>query len=476
MESIRTPSPPTDAMLPKETPRGADGDIDGLEPALSDVLTPSKQDGTPPGTLRKPIKFTYGSSNSLSSLPLPQAAPIDFRASGSSRAVASPPASPAALREQTSNASEKFDGVSFEEDPFRLSARDLDLREVIGTGAFGRVHTAKWRNTPVAVKVLFHDCSRDDVDMFHKEIKLMARLHHPNIAQFLGYAKLGPDELVLVLELFENGSLEQYVPKERPGVRTTLEFCRDMARAVEYLHGREPHITVHRDLKPPNFLVCKCLRIKLGDFGIARNLNSPRARLDASGGGIPRVSSSSKLSSPGGKTHFPASAKEARAAAGDLDSSRGPFFPGSAKEARAAAGDLDSSRGPLDITGSEYELTTECGTARFMAPEVASPAPDVARRKYREQADIFSLGLVFYYVWERKLPSVKGALNVDEHRAAINSGARPAFSRTPKAIRALIERMWAFNPTDRASAASVSSFLEACTVKPSLTGLGVKAP
>ena len=218
------------------------------------------------------------------------------------------------------------------------------------------------------VKVLFHDCSRDDVDMFHKEIRLMARLHHPNIAQFLGYAKLGPDELVLVLELFENGSLEQYVPKERPGVRTTLEFCRDMARAVEYLHGREPHITVHRDLKPPNFLVCKCLRIKLGDFGIARNLNSPRARLDASGGGIPRVSSSSKLSSPGGRTHFPASAKEARAAAGDLDSSRGPF----------------------DITGSEYELTTECGTARFMAPEVASPAPDVGRRRYNHYADVFS--------------------------------------------------------------------------------------
>ena len=150
------------------------------------------------------------------------------------------------------------------------------------------------------------------------------------------------------------------------------------------------------------------------------------------------------------------------------------------REARAAAGDLDSSRGPLDLTdsgrGSEYDLTTECGTARFMAPEVASPAPDVARKRYREQADIFSLGLVFYYVWERKLPSVKGALNVDEHRAAINSGARPAFSRTPKAIRALIEKMWAFNPTDRASAAMVSTFLEACTVKPSLTGLGVKAP
>ena len=457
MESIRTPSPPADARVPHETPRGADGDIEGLEPALSDVLTPSKEDAQPkqptPGRRLAPVKFTYGSGN------LPQPAPKGFRVVGGGRAMKSPPPSPA-LKEQTSNASEKFDGVlargEGEDDPFRLSARDLDLREIIGTGAFGRVHTAKWRNTPVAVKVLFHDCSRDDVGMFHKEIKLMARLHHPNIAQFLGYAKLGPDELVLVLELFENGSLEQYVPKERPGVRTTLDFCRDMARAVEYLHNmRGPAIVVHRDLKPPNFLVCKCLRIKLGDFGIARNLSSPRGLdLSSSGDGVPRVSSSSKLSSPGGKTHFPASAKEAR----------------------AAAGDLDSSRGPLDITGSEYDLTTECGTARFMAPEVASPAPDVARKRYREQADIFSLGLVFYYVWERKLPSVKGALNVDEHRAAINSGARPAFSRTPKAIRALIEKMWAFNPTDRASAAMVSTFLEACTVKPSLTGLGVKAP
>ena len=446
MESIRTPSPPADARAPHVTPRGADGDIEGLEPALSDVLTPSKEEPKrpTPGRRLPPVKFSYGSSN------LPQPAP--------KRAMASPPPSP--LPETPSNKSQDFDGVlargEGEDDPFRLSARDLDLREIIGTGAFGRVHTAKWRNTPVAVKVLFHDCSRDDVGMFHKEIKLMARLHHPNIAQFLGYAKLGPDELVLVLELFENGSLEQYVPKERPGVRTTLSFCRDMARAVEYLHNMRGSLVVHRDLKPPNFLVCKCLRIKLGDFGIARNLSSPRG-LDLSRDGVPRVSSSSKMTDDG-KTHFPASAKEAR----------------------AAAGDLDSSRGPLDLTdsgrGSEYDLTTECGTARFMAPEVASPAPDVARKRYREQADIFSLGLVFYYVWERKLPSVKGALNVDEHRAAINSGARPAFSRTPKAIRALIEKMWAFNPTDRASAAMVSTFLEACTVKPSLTGLGVKAP
>ena len=56
MESIRTPSPPADARVPRETPRGADGDIEGLEPALSDVLTPNKEEKPTPGRRLPPVK------------------------------------------------------------------------------------------------------------------------------------------------------------------------------------------------------------------------------------------------------------------------------------------------------------------------------------------------------------------------------------------------------------------------------------
>ena len=46
------------------------------------------------------------------------------------------------------------------------------------------------------------------------------------------------------------------------------------------------------------------------------------------------------------------------------------------------------------------DLTSNCGTVRFMAPEVA--AVDGARTQaYDSKADIFSLAMVYYFVWER---------------------------------------------------------------------------
>ena len=324
------PRTPRAAAGRTSTPRGADGAIPGLGPTLSSVLAQSAASMPPIIMMSEaPTSASEGSC-------------VD--ASGSTASGRS--------------------GV----DPCLIKHQDLELHGVLGKGQFGIVHRAMWRTTPVAVKVLYHDCSRDSNDCFKREIRLMARLHHPNIAQFLGYSKL--PELVLVLELFENGSLERYVPTYRPGVRTTLEFCRDMARAVEYLHGRRPHVLVHRDIKLPNFLVTKGLRVKLGDFGIACNLGSkqspgaaPRelAELDGSMGGLDL--SGGGLEPPrkgpvGGRlpTRSPAQLASdlkcrERMRNIHLDLSGGPEPP-------RKGGDPDAPHG-------EYELTAECGTVRF---------------------------------------------------------------------------------------------------------------
>lgn len=318
-------------------------------------------------------------------------------------------------------------------DAFRIDADTLEVGQIIGTGAFGTVRRARWQSTPVAVKVLFHDSTVDDWDMFKKEIRLMSQLHHPNIAQFLGWAHV--PGLALVVELFERGSLEAYVPRDRPGLKASLSFCVDMARAVEYLHGRRPKIVVHRDIKPPNFLVSKCLRIKLGDFGIARNIGVKKAPSpDASVRELPEGN-----------------------------------FDGSTRRGPSRADSFGTQDGGTE-DDTDNELTTECGTARFMAPEVASPSQGASgkRARYGHAVDVFSLSLVFYFVWERKLPAIAGVTNVEEHRNAIEAGGRPQFSRTPRVIRDLIRDMWSLFPEDRVSASEVCERLERCSVKSNL--------
>merc|ERR1719473_1877211 len=194
-----------------------------------------------------------------------------------------------------------------------------------------------------------------------------ATLHHPNIVQFLGYART--PALTLVIELFPEGSLERFVPREKPGQKTSLRFCIDMALAIEYLHSRQPSIVIHRDIKPANFLLTASLRVKLGDFGIARTRK---------GKGVDRTRSCESLATM-------------------LDSSmHGVSSLGSME---------DHAQADAELRVSGDDLTSNCGTVRFMAPEVA--AVDGARTQaYDSKADIFSLAMVYYFVWERALPGI----------------------------------------------------------------------
>ena len=127
---------------------------------------------------------------------------------------------------------------------WKISNDTLKLGVELGRGSFGIVMAAEWRHTPVALKILFADAQADDKVLFEKEVRMMATLHHPNIVQFLGYART--PALTLVIELFPEGSVERFVPREKPGQKTSLRFCIDMALAIEYLHSRQPSIVIHR--------------------------------------------------------------------------------------------------------------------------------------------------------------------------------------------------------------------------------------
>ena len=77
-----------------------------------------------------------------------------------------------------------------------------DPGNLLGSGAFGKVHQVTWRKTPAAAKVAHSSMPKEQKDLFLRELELMVRCRHPNIVQFLGYVD---SPFVIVMEVAFSG-------------------------------------------------------------------------------------------------------------------------------------------------------------------------------------------------------------------------------------------------------------------------------
>jgi serine/threonine protein kinase len=306
------------------------------------------------------------------------------------------------------------------------------------------VFQGSWQTTPVALKVLYDTTVAKNTALFEREVDTMARLHHPNIVQFLGFATFLPDgsndaQLGIVMELFKHGALEDYVSRASPTAarwiapRLKRRFCSEMAMALAYLHNRRPSFLVHRDIKPSNFMLTNSLRVKLCDFGLSRvfDRNRNTAQSECADG------ASSDVAPCGDDTDvlmpLPPTAV-APPPAGPMRRALSRSFSGS---------DGGSS------SGDGFDMTANCGTVRFMAPEVAV-AEDGQVAKYTTSCDVFSLGLVYYFIFERELPHIPGCTSPAAHLAALRENRRPPYtSATPPSARKLIGECWSTEPASR---------------------------
>jgi formylglycine-generating enzyme required for sulfatase activity/TPR repeat protein len=101
---------------------------------------------------------------------------------------------------------------------------------------------------------------------FEREVELMARLDHPNVARVFD-GGIGRGTCYCVMELVDGVPLDEFVRRGRlpgPGV---VDLMRTVCLAVDHAHARG---IVHRDLKPSNVLVKADGQPKVLDFGLAK--------------------------------------------------------------------------------------------------------------------------------------------------------------------------------------------------------------
>ncbi|EKM77616.1 hypothetical protein AGABI1DRAFT_121991 [Agaricus bisporus var. burnettii JB137-S8] len=139
------------------------------------------------------------------------------------------------------------------------------LGKVIGEGTYGKVRmgTHRLTSTRVAIKQIPKAMSAT----LTREIHHHRQLHHPHVAQMFEVIAT-ESSIWIVTELCCGGELFDYLlEKGRLTEDETRILFGQLCLAVAYLH--ESGI-VHRDLKLENVLLDEHCRVKLGDFGFAR--------------------------------------------------------------------------------------------------------------------------------------------------------------------------------------------------------------
>src|SRR5258708_27982635 len=134
----------------------------------------------------------------------------------------------------------------------------------------------------VAIKVLRPEIAASmGTERFHREIRIAARLQHPNILSLIDSGESGR-LLYYVMPYVEGSTLRVRLVRdgELP-IDEALRILREIAEALAYAHGRA---VVHRDLKPENVLFMAG-HAQLADFGGAKALGDLRAGSQGTGGG-----------------------------------------------------------------------------------------------------------------------------------------------------------------------------------------------
>uniref|UniRef100_A0A3Q2D9V4 Tyrosine-protein kinase receptor n=1 Tax=Cyprinodon variegatus TaxID=28743 RepID=A0A3Q2D9V4_CYPVA len=174
----------------------------------------------------------------------------------------------------------------YEEDEWEVPREKIAILRELGQGSFGMVYEGIAKDivkgegeTHVAVKTVNESASLRERIEFLNEASVMKAFSCHHVVRLLGVVSKGQPTLV-VMELMTHGDLKSYLRSLRPDaennpgrppptLKEMIQMAAEIADGMAYLIAKK---FVHRDLAARNCMVGHDLTVKIGDFGMTRDI------------------------------------------------------------------------------------------------------------------------------------------------------------------------------------------------------------
>uniref|UniRef100_A0A3B3DFU7 Tyrosine-protein kinase receptor n=1 Tax=Oryzias melastigma TaxID=30732 RepID=A0A3B3DFU7_ORYME len=172
-------------------------------------------------------------------------------------------------------------------DEWEVPREKITLLRELGQGSFGMVYEGIAKDivkgdleTHVAVKTVNESASLRERIEFLNEASVMKAFSCHHVVRLLGVVSKGQPTLV-VMELMTHGDLKSYLRSLRPdsennpsgapppSLKDMLQMAAEIADGMAYLNAKK---FVHRDLAARNCMVAEDFTVKIGDFGMTRDI------------------------------------------------------------------------------------------------------------------------------------------------------------------------------------------------------------
>ncbi|KAL5546194.1 hypothetical protein UlMin_005881 [Ulmus minor] len=160
----------------------------------------------------------------------------------------------------------------------KAATKCFNANRIIGNGAFGTVYKGILPETGdiIAVKRCSH--SSQGKNEFLSELSIIGTLRHRNLVRLQGWCH-EKGEILLVYDLMPNGSLDKALFEARTPLPWShrRKILLGVASALAYLHQECENQVIHRDIKTSNIMLDEGFNAKLGDFGLARQIEHDKS-------------------------------------------------------------------------------------------------------------------------------------------------------------------------------------------------------